>query len=487
MIAVLVLLVVIVATSRIFGTASQVTGMGQAAAAVLQEAGAIERRLRTDVEQLSPEGFLAIRCVAVRNSVNLQAGGPLLDPELPPGEWIRADQILFFTNGVQSVQGFRAAAGIQRKGQGTAARVYYGHGWQVPQAPPAEFESDEVTYGIDPVLDATDPLVPWYRGGFRDFEKIRFRRSASTPPYDYSSGGGAGAFSMNQPPAPGWVLARQAVVLADDGGDPAAGGANVFLAAPGGEGGVRTTPWIGDAVIVNGRVDASAARLGNLARSGLAEIRFRVTDDPTEHFDALADWFPEQRDVIGALLFYPRAERHAPSMSRVDQALTDHTLASACSSFTVDWTYADGAGSGGVQVNSIAAQPWFGLDPVPNGAFGAPGPRDVRTFGNYVIDEMGGANAALPVRAESIERFAPDLSDAGQEISSADVVVYEAFFGCNQTRPRDLNGAAWDADAPTAYTPLPTAIRLTMTLHDPAGKLAAGRVVQFVIDLPRRG
>ena len=32
----------------------------------------------------------------------------------------------------------------------------------------------------------------------------------------------------------------------------------------------------------------------------------------------------------------------------------------------------------------------------------------------------------------------------------------------------------------------PTALRITMTLHDPAGRLEAGREVQFIIDLPRK-
>ncbi len=482
MIAVIVLLVVIVATSKIFGTASKVTGLGQAGAAVLQETAAIERRIRADFDAISREGFLAIRCVAVRNSVNLAAGGPLLDPDLPPGAWIRADQIVFFTNGVQSVQGFRAAAGIQRKGQGMTARIYYGHGFQVPQGPPAEKESDDLTLAIDPVLGPADPIVPWYRGPFRDFQKIRFQRFAGTDPYDYTSDGSADEYNINQPPALSWLLSRQAVVLVDDGGDASAGGLNVYLAS-GGVGGVRSTAWISDDVIINGRVDAAAGRLSNFDRSGMGEIRVQVTDDG---HGTLTNWYPTQRDIIGGLVFYPRAERHAPSMSRVDQALTNHTLASACSSFTVDWTYGPGAGFGnalypGVQVDPRAEQPWFGIDPDNS--------RGVRTFENYVTVELGGANGALPVFPDNIERLSPELSDAGGEIanySTTDVVVYEAIFGYNQARPLDQNGLPWGADAPSAYTPFPTAIRVTMTLHDPAGKLATGRVVQMVFDLPRR-
>ncbi len=488
MVAVIVLLVVIVATSKIFGTASKVTGLGQAGAAVLQEAATIERRIRADFDAISREGFLAIRCVAVRNSVNLAAGGPLLDPELPPGAWIRADQIVVITNGLQSVQGFRAAAGIQRKGQGMTARIYYGHGFQVPQGPPAQPVSNLLTDAIDPVIDReppgvgylTNPLVPWYRGPFRNFQEVHFQKYVADTPLDYTTGSTVDPVNVTQPPALQWLLARQAVTLVDDGGSP-----NVYLTAPGGEGGVRSTAWIGNDVIVNGRVDASAARLGP-DRSGLGEIRFRVTDDGS---GTMADWYPVQRDAIGSLVFYPRAERHAPSMNRVDQALTNHTLASACSSFTVDWTYADGVGAANASFPGVRIvtpeQPWFGIDPDNS--------RGVRTFTDYVSDALPGSDPTAPVDPASIERFPPDLPDiskAGEEIRTygpSDVWVYEAFFGYNQARPLDLNGLPWGANTPSAYTPFPSAIRVTMTLHDPAGKLSTGRVVQMVFDLARRG
>ena len=60
MVAVLILIVVIVACSKIFGTVSGVTGLSQAGADVLQEAAAIERQIRSDFARLSREGFFAI-------------------------------------------------------------------------------------------------------------------------------------------------------------------------------------------------------------------------------------------------------------------------------------------------------------------------------------------------------------------------------------------------------------------------------------------
>ena len=103
MIAVAILLVVIIGTSKIFSTTSKVTGIGQATAGVLQEAAAIERQLRADLARLNRDGIFAIRCVKVRNDINLPAGG-LLNPALDRLAYIRADQLLFFTQGVHEAR-----------------------------------------------------------------------------------------------------------------------------------------------------------------------------------------------------------------------------------------------------------------------------------------------------------------------------------------------------------------------------------------------
>ena len=60
-----------------------------------------------------------IRSVAVRNDVN--PNGVLLHPSLAPGAYLRADQLLFFTQGVESVQSFRSGAGTLHRGQGLCA------------------------------------------------------------------------------------------------------------------------------------------------------------------------------------------------------------------------------------------------------------------------------------------------------------------------------------------------------------------------------
>ena len=116
MVAVGILIVVIAATAKIFGTVSKVTGIGVAGADVLQEAAAIERQLRADFQRLTPEGYFAIRCVAVPNDIHLLTSGRLLNPSLLPTALVRADQLVFFTTGVQSIQTFRQGSGSDRKG-----------------------------------------------------------------------------------------------------------------------------------------------------------------------------------------------------------------------------------------------------------------------------------------------------------------------------------------------------------------------------------
>ncbi len=470
MIAVAILIVVIVATAKLFGTVSKVTGLGQASSDILQEAAAIERQIRNDFARLAPEGFFVIRSVAVRNDIN---GVVLLNPSLSDTAMIRADQLVFFANGVQSIQTFRQGAGSNRKGQGTAARIYYGHAFQLPQGEavtaasvgPSGGSSDYVR-AHDPGLPATDPvLVPWYLGP-HDMVRTVFRRNVSGPPLDYSTTAD-GSIDATQPPARQWLLARQAVVLADDGGEEV-----VFL------GNNRSAFTVWDDVVRNGRVDAAAEQLNDI-RSLVTIALVANMPQPRPWWDSMfADdnGIGDQRSVIASAVFYPRAERVAPGMHRVDQALTNNALAGACSSFIIDWTYADGVGNvdldddgipefAGALVDPAGEQPWFGLrDPQ----------RGVDTFRSWQ-----GPPSNSTIFADNIEP--PSFSTSG-------IDVYEAIFGYNQDSPLDPNTALpWDTAATgVAYTPWPSAIRITMTLHDTATRLEAGREIQFVINLPRR-
>ncbi|MEE9131575.1 MAG: prepilin-type N-terminal cleavage/methylation domain-containing protein [Phycisphaerales bacterium] len=462
MIAVSVLIVIIVATSKIFSTAGKVTSLGQATADVLQETTAIERQIRSDFERLAPNGVFAIRCVSIRNDINVPIGGPLLNPALPDAAMIRADQLLFFTNGVQSIQTYRQGSGSSHKGQGTAARIYYGHAFQLPEGKEIDVIDSQEVRAQDPLVLAVNPLVPWYSGSYGMIRTV-FRSNVGGTPPDYSIQGQITPIDATQPVAPQWLLTRHAVLLVDDGGNEV-----VFLNSN------RSAFTIADAVIRNSRVDAAATQLN--------DIRKAVVGDGT------VPWIPDQRNFISSdLLFYPRAERVAPGMHRVDQALTNNVLAGACSSFIIEWTYEDGVGNVdedndgipefiGVQVNSALEQPWFGLD--------LDGSRGVLTFDNW-YGPPGPINTIDPV---NIEQYDPPGTPGGQAIQNAGGIVYEAFFGYNRSMPLDPNtGLPWFTPTTgVAYTPWPSAIRITMVLHDPATKLEVGREVQFVIHLPNR-
>jgi prepilin-type N-terminal cleavage/methylation domain-containing protein len=475
-VTVAVLAVVIVAAGRMFHAVDNVVGVGLATADILQEAAAVERQIRGDFARLSREGFLAIRCVAVPNDVN--GPGALLDPALEPHAVIRADQLMFFTHGAHSIQTLRVGSGADRKAQGVATRVLYGHAFQVPAGPPVERAEadDDVVWAIDPEVLADEPLVPWSTGP-RRMQRVRFQRNATDLPGDYVIDGDHVVVDATQPRAGRWLLARQAVVLADDGGSPA-----VFLFRLG-RGGFRSTSSIGDDAIRNGRVDVAAG--------GLDDIRAAVVGAGGGGGGGAPVPWLDQRSAIADLLFYPRAERVAPGPHRVDLALTSHVLAGACRSVVIDWTWSDGVGEAvnnaggrflGLRVDADGPQPWFGLDPA-----GPPGRgRGVRTLSQYVA---GLASDERPQTIEpcQIEQLANTLTtDAGRAIQRAGSIVYEAIFGYNQHLPLDPGtGAPWAGgpDARVAYTPWPSALRITLNLRDPAARAVAGREVQFVLYL----
>jgi hypothetical protein len=207
-------------------------------------------------------------------------------------------------------------------------------------------------------------------------------------------------------------------------------------------------------VVRNGRVDTAAGGLNDI----------RAAFGGTAGGGPLDPWL-DQRSAIAGLLFYPRAQRVAPGPHRVDQALTSQVLAGACSSVSADGPH-----------------PWFGLDPV-----GPPGRgRGVRTLAQYVAGLEPDVRPQT-IRPGTIEQLANTLTtDAGRAIQQTGAVVYEAIFGCNHHAPLDpAAGTPWPGgpDAQIAYTPWPSALRITMTLHDAAGRLDAGREVQFVVHL----
>ncbi|MFM1824359.1 MAG: hypothetical protein RI967_2625, partial [Planctomycetota bacterium] len=215
---------------------------------------------------------------------------------------------------------------------------------------------------------------------------------------------------------------------------------------------------------------------------------------------------------------YPRVEKSALGPSRAEQMLTAPVLAANCSSFKVEWTWDDGVGrtwSGnpagtppaggeriGMYVTQGAAQPWFGLDnpllaniaqspvrPVSNNAIFLNNPN----FGPWgtigaplVIGDL--ATSDLVCSVEGPINRSGDAQTVNRPIWRTNPVqdskrVYQAVFGFNQEDAAVIDPAASPRGP---YTPLPSAIRITLRLHDPLGRIEGGREYQFIVDLPKR-
>ena len=241
LVAVILLVAIIVASGKIFSSARQVSSLGEASADVLQQASLLREQLQRDLDRISRDGYLAIQCVAVRNDINRtwSAGAPLLNPLLDADAIVRCDQMVFFTSGLETSARWAGPGDLATAGggqQSRGARVYYGHGIQLPGLrnnpldPPDPFAAGAanpeqrrvrpIITGVSPTPAVTNgarmkPIVPWtwwdpaagqgYRAGWR---------------YGSTTEATAGAprVSANQPEARQWVLARKAVLLADDGG-----------------------------------------------------------------------------------------------------------------------------------------------------------------------------------------------------------------------------------------------------------------------------
>lgn len=495
LIAIAVLIIVILAASRIFATASQVTGIGQATADVMTEAATIERMIREDVKRMSHEGVLVIRNSAVRNDIN---GAALLNPDLPADAELRCDQLVFFATGVEGSQAARLSDGRNTKGQSTESFVYYGHTYQMPDAPPFQSNSFLQGYAFD--ADPGETVYPWTSGPV-DIVRTNFESGADTNGTSVYSRNSAGQTVIIQPGARRWLLARQTAILIDD--DTAAPNENgkavyrgqvtcarsVFFNNPS-----FTTPAPGWASFLSpqlrdGRVDAACSTMDDIRRVILSR----------------GDWDDQRQYILDNLVRYPRAERTAPSVYRVDQALTNHVISSSCSSFTVEWTYDLGVGeaaglagvsNGGVVGSSLAAYDkgtevrWFGMRDPEHGVYpyGSDQWPDHWTgqAGHHVL-ATGAPSNTYTIYPNNIEQFVEP---------SAGHSVVNYVFGFNQDKPF-LNPITGLPDASTgvlpgsqsefvqqAYTPWPSALRITMRLHDPDAKLEGGRKVQFIVRLP---
>jgi prepilin-type N-terminal cleavage/methylation domain-containing protein len=533
LVAVVVLLVIILAVGRIFGTASKVVKNGEATANILQETTAFEQLIRNDLSRISDEGFLMVQCVAVRND----ASGQLLDPTLPADHIFRCDQIAFVADDLtisrqtQSMGQF-VENGIDGQGfvdylgqtlptpQSTASVLYYGHGLQFPYLP------QNLGFAADPLWPSNGgpAIQPWFRPapGQDRIELQRWPQGSSAP----------GTYNGTQPPAPEWTLARQETLLADDY-DAAA---DHYMSR-------RTAAGI--------YRNAASNFFDDAMRSGRVDV---LSNDVGRLRDAIRNFGPQ--GLANVLLNYrPRAEKRPPTLDKSDVLLTTNVLAMNCSNFVVDWTWSDGVGreleldldpdrnlkgairgvshrggvrpavggeSGSVITEAAGRMPWFGLGAMwgnPDNQvlaaselvgldfYNAP----VRLHapiayhpGNQIF--RGGPIASTPFGPGSntvpqVLAFIEQQSASGNYVDQPfpGVWRYRAFFGLNGKEPfvrdgenRPMTTAAFEGGGPpwpiyrSDYTPWPSALRITATFHDPQGAIEGGRTLQFTIPLPQR-
>ena len=326
MVAVVVLLVIILAVGRIFGTASEVVKAGEANADILQEVSAIEQLMRNDLDRISDEGFLLIQGIGVRNDVmNSLGGGPLLDPERPSDYIFRCDQLAFVADDLAISRQTQTMGSFQEKGldgngnvnysgdesstlptpQSTASLLYYGHGFQLPFVSP----------NLGVTADAIEPIQPWFRPNPGNQNQ---RIDLQTWPQGNSV---PGTHNGSQPTADNWTLARQEVLLADDyDNDP-----GHYMSFVTGTGIFRNAA-------VNFFDDAMRASRVDVLSNDLGRLREAVREAGPQGV----------ADVV--LNYRPRAEKRPPTLNKSDVLLTTSVLVGNCSNFVIDWTWADGVG-----------------------------------------------------------------------------------------------------------------------------------------------
>jgi prepilin-type N-terminal cleavage/methylation domain-containing protein len=358
LVAISVLLVVVLATSTIFGTAQKVASVGESNSELLQQAIAIERVMRRDLDRLSGNGFFAVQCVGVRNDINQTSTGRLLDPSRPADAEVRADQLLFFADGAANSRQFTQsfANGTERMGidvlapaQSYFSSIFYSPGFQVTARPP---QAREEPLDVNRSAIGED-IFPWtyLATGALQFADI--------------NGNPTGTADVPLLPATtdDWVLARQEILLADDDGarnvsEPQATPScefymgyeedafdnpirnsvcDLFVSTNGGS--LRFAPEL-----INSRRDIAATDETQLRTAVCYPWNSSVFGGSPDVTPA-ASTRVRKEAVLEAMYYgYPRAEIDAPGMNRQDLMLTDMVLAPYVSDFRVEWTWADGVG-----------------------------------------------------------------------------------------------------------------------------------------------
>lgn len=548
LIAVGVLVVVITAAAKIFSASSKVAAVAEANADLIQTATAIESQIRADFANIPKNSFMVIQQVEVNGFG--QAQNPVVDPSLGSAE-IRADQIAFFTRGVRQTtqytgsQESNSSNGIATTwtAESAVARVYYGHGISAPALP-----IDTGPYSYE---NSNASVVPW-KGGRAELER-------------WTDGAAQGTGNIPLVKSSNWPLVRLSTLLSSDGLPTTVDGA--------GNATNTTYPRLGSAQVnasvslfanrtirlnplatkypntyaplwTSGRVDVVKWQPDDLYSQmahqsdaqqnmvGVPFIRPQLTSPwggPSSRLrmiQTLANW-AAPATAVGAgnganelYVTYPRVEKAAPSASKADQMLTAPVLAANCSSFKVEWTWADGVGrsfrgsgtnnppQGGEGIGMfirtgtpVPTQPWFGLDAPSAGNVFASAVRPVSNSPNFLdngsVGDWGAVGLPLVVGNSSSDIVCSvegPINRNGDPLTNGRPVwrcsseqdgkrVYQAVFGLNQDNPSTVDPTASQRGP---YTPFPSAIRITLRLHDTLGRIEGGREFQFIVDLPKR-
>jgi len=532
MVAVGVLVVVIVAAAKIFSSASKVSAVAEANADLIQTATAIEQQIRADFANLPKNTFMVIQQVEVNPVGFLQT---TVDPSLGSAE-IRADQIAFFTRGARTTTAYldsqeaSSNSGVATTWipESAVARVYYGHGVLAPTLP----------VGVDPTVFQGNhdgaPLAPWIS------DTVETRRF---------SDGVFGSGRITAAKASQWPLVRLATLMGTDGtlsSKYASGVTNASLSLFANErvrigpistaypnsyapswltGRVDFIKWQPDDVFSQMAYQPDAQQIPSALpyiRPNLSEV-WSKPSTRLRMIQTLADWASPATAVNAAngagVLYaaYPRVEKSPLSTAKLDQMLTAPVLAANCSSFKVEWTWADGVGrsfggysdntvpSGnepiGMYVASGASQPWFGLDDLGVGLDNS-AVRPVSNSPNFLggggVPSTFAVGSPLVVASQNNSDLACSVEGPINRNGDQNVInrpawrtgpeqeskrVYQAVFGFNQDNPTVTNPSA---EQRGPYTPLPSAVRITVRLHDALGRIEGGRVFQFIVDLPKR-
>jgi type II secretory pathway pseudopilin PulG len=546
LVAVAVLVVVVVATAKIFSAASKVSSIAEANADLIQTANAIEQQIRADFANLPKNGFMVIQQVEV-NAFG-QAQNPSVDPSLGSSE-IRADQVAFFTRGPRTTTQYTGSQESVAIGnvastwtaESAVARVYYGHGVLAPTLP--------VNTGPFSYENANATPVPW-KSGRVELERWpdgAAQGAGNLPPVIASNWplvrlatlmgtdglpttlDGAGQATNTTAPRFGSGQTNASVSLFTNRnirlGPLATKYPNTY-APLWTSGRVDVVKWQPDDLFSQMAYQADAQQsvqgipfvfdnLGNPWAGPSARLRMIQT---------LANWAAPATSVSPAnganalYLAYPRVEKVAPSAAKADQMLSAPVLAANCSSFKVEWTWGNGVGqsfggfssggtpTGGESIGMLvtpgAAHPWFGLDALAAGGPANSAVRPVSNSPNFTnngqVGDWGTIGVPLVIGNEPNSDIVCSVEGPINRSGDPSVVnrpvwrtsneqdskrVYQAVFGFNQDNPGELNPLARNRGP---YTPLPTAIRITLRLHDPLGRIQGGRDFQFIVDLPKR-